>query len=111
MLIPPAGVGANVGPQMHAWGVEPTKEGLASSVLSLHEVDRSGRGLVVDRLHPLFRKGARVFDRLFSNFAEPRIQGWIVRISCLALEHAARTKFRQICRVFRVVRQLGLLLR
>ena len=90
--------------------VEPAEERLARGVLALHEVDRGGRSLVVDRLHPLLGQRAGVLDRLLADLAEARIDRRIVLVGGLALEHAARAELLEIRRVLRIVGQLGFFL-
>ena len=92
VLVAAAMLGANVRAQVHARAVQPAEERLAGGVLALHVVDRGGGGLVVDRLHPLLGQRAGVFDRLLADLAEARIDGRIVLVGGLALEHAARTE-------------------
>ena len=87
-----------------------TEERLAGGMLPLHEVDGRGRGLVVDRLHALLGERAGVLDGLLADLAEARIDGGIVVVGRLALEHAARAELGEIGRVLRIVRQLRLFL-
>ena len=103
-------LGADVRAQVHARRVEPAEERLARRVLPLHEVDGRGRGLVVDRLHPLLGERAGVLDGLLADLAEARIDGRVVLVGRLALEHAARAELGEVRRVLRIVRQLRLLL-
>ena len=51
-----------MGEGMHAGGVHPGEERLARRVLALHEVDRGGRRLVVDRLHALAVERSGILD-------------------------------------------------
>ena len=110
VLVAAAMLGANVRPQVHAGRVEPAEERLASRLLPLHEIDGRGRGLVVDRLHPLLGQRAGVLDGLLADLAEARIDRRIVDVGRLALQHAARTELRQVGRILRIVRQLRLFL-
>ena len=103
-------LGADVRAQVHARAVEPAEERLARRVLALHEVDRRGRGFVVDRLHALLGQRAGVLDGLLADLAEARIDRGIVPVGGLAFEHAARAVFGEIGRVLRIVGQFRLLL-
>ena len=67
-------------------------------------------GLVVDRFHALLGERAGVLDGLLADLAEARIDGGVVLVGRLGLEHAARAELRAIGGVLRVVRQLRLLL-
>ena len=86
------------------------KKGLPRALLPLHVVDGRGGGLVVDRLHPLLGERAGVLDGLLADLAEARIDGGVVRVAGLALEHAARAELGEVGRVLRIVGQLGLFL-
>ena len=90
MRVAAAMIGANVGSQVHARGIEPAEERLARGLLPLHVVDGRGRCLVVDRLHALLGQRARVLDGLLADLAEARIDGGIVAVGCLAFQDAAR---------------------
>ena len=103
-------LGADVGAQVHAGRVEPAEERLARRVLPLHEVDRRGGGLVVDRLHALLGERAGVLDGLLADLAEARIDRGVVAVGRLALEHAARAELGAVGRVLRIVRQFRLFL-
>ena len=98
--ITPAMIGADVGTQMHARRVEPAEERLAGGLLSLHEVDGRGRGLVVDRLHPLLGQRTGILDGLLADLAEARIDRGIVAVGRLALQDAARTELGEIAGSF-----------
>ncbi len=103
-------LGADVRAQVHAGGVHPAEERLVRGMLALHVVDGGGGGLVVDSLHPLLGESASVFDGLFANFAEARIDGRVVHVGGFALEHAARAELGSVSRVLRIVGQLGFFL-
>ena len=90
--------------------VEPAEERLARGVLPLHEVDRRGGGLVVDRFHPLLGQRAGVLDGLLADLAEARVDGGVVLVGGLALQHAARAELGLVRRVLRIVGQLRLFL-
>jgi hypothetical protein len=79
-------------------------------MLALHVVDRRGGSFVVDRLHALLGERAGVFDGLFADLAEPRIDGGVVFVGRLALEDAARTELLPVVRILGTVRQPRLLL-
>ena len=110
VLVPAAVLGADVRAQVHARRVEPAEERLAGRLLPLHVVDGRGGGLVVDRLHPLLGERAGVLDGLLADLAEARIDGRVVLVGGLALEHAARAELGAVSRVLRIVGQLRLLL-
>ena len=103
-------LGADVRAQVHAGRVEPAEERLARRLLPLHEVDGGGRGLVVDRLHALLGQRAGVLDGLLADLAEARIDGRVVHVGRLALQHAARAELGAVGRVLRIVRQFRLFL-
>jgi hypothetical protein len=103
-------IGTHMGAQMHAGRVEPDEERLARRLLSLHVVDRRGRGLVVDGFHPLLGQRTGILDGLLADLAEPRIDRGIVAIGRLAPQHAARAELGAVGRVLRVIGQLRLLL-
>jgi hypothetical protein len=65
---------------MHPGRVPLKEEGTLSCHLALHEVDRGVHRLVVDCLHPLFGKRARVLDLLLTDLAPPRVDGRIVGV-------------------------------
>ena len=96
--------------QVHARRVEPAEERLARRLLALHEIDRRGRGLVVDRLHALLGERTGVLDGLLADLAEARIDRGIVAVGGLAFEHAARAELGEVGRVLRIVRQFRLFL-
>ena len=77
---------------VHAGRVEPAKERTVGLRLTPDKVDGSARGLIVNRLHALLGQRAGVFDGLFADAPEARIDGWIVTVSGSALEHAAWPK-------------------
>ena len=108
VLVAAAMLRPHVRAQVHARAVPPAEERLARGVLPLHVVDRGGGGFVVDRLHPLLGQRAGVLDRLLADLAEPRIDGRIVHVGGLALEHAARAELGAIGRVLRIVGQFRL---
>jgi len=95
---------------MHARAVPPAEERFVGLDLPLDEVDCSVGCLVVDRFHSLSGEWAGVLDGLHTDLAEARVDGGIIPVGCLGLEHAARTKFRSERRVLRIVGMLGLLL-
>ena len=103
-------LGSHVRAQVHARAVQPAEERLAGGLLPLHVVDGGGGGLVVDRLHPLLRERAGVFDRLLADLAEARVVGRVVHVGRLALEHAARAPLGLERRVLRIVGQFRLFL-
>ena len=103
-------LGPHVGAEVHPGAVVPDEEGLAGLDLALDEVDRRGRGLVVDRLHPLAGQRAGVLDGLLADLAEARIHGRVVLVRGLAAEHAARPEHLAELRVLRVIEELRLLL-
>ena len=103
-------LGADVGAQVHARRVVPDEERLARRVLALHEVDRRRRGLVVDGLHALLGQRAGVLDGLLADLAEAGIDGRVVDVGRLGLQHAARAELREVCRILRIVGKLRLLL-
>jgi hypothetical protein len=70
----------NVRPKVHACRIHPAEERLAGPNLAIHEVDRGGRGLVVDRFHALPRERTSIFDRLLSNAAPARLLCGIVDV-------------------------------
>ena len=86
------------------------KKGLPACLLALHVVDGRGGSLVVDRFHPFLGERAGVLDGLLADLAKPRIDGRVVLVSRLALEHAARAELVRYSRVLRIVGQLGLFL-
>ena len=96
--------------EVHARAVPPAEERLVGLRLPLDEVDRRVGGLVVDRLHPLFRERAGVLDRLLADLAEARVDGRIVPVAGGALEHAARSELGLERRILRIVGVLGLFL-
>src|SRR5215468_6908407 len=49
-------------PDVHAGGVPPYEEWLAVLDGLVHERERPGGDLLVDRFHPLFRKRTGIFD-------------------------------------------------
>ena len=110
VLVAATVLGADMGAQMHARRVKPAEEGLAGLLLTLHIVDGRGGGLVVDRFHPFLRERAGVLDGLFADLAKPRIDGGVILVGGLALEHAARAELGAVSRVFRIVGKLGLFL-
>ena len=110
VLVAAAVLGADVRAQVHARRVEPDEERLARGLLPLHEVDGRGRGLVVDRLHALLGERAGVLDGLLADLAEARIDGRIVLVGGLGLEHAARAELGAVGRVLRIVGQFRLFL-
>ena len=110
VLVSAAMLGADVRAQVHARRVVPDKERLVPGVLPLHEVDGRGRGLVVDRLHALLGERAGVLDGLLADLAEARIDGGVVLVGGLGLEHAARPELGAVRRVLRIVGQFRLFL-
>ena len=95
---------------MHACTVEPAEERLAGGLLSFHEVDGCGRGLVVDGFHPLLGQRPGIFDGLLADLAEAWIDRGIVAISRLAFQDAARTELGKVAWVLWIVRQFRLFL-
>src|SRR5262244_2515514 len=79
--------------EMHARAV-PAEERFVGLDLPLDEVYCSVGCLVVDRFHSLSGEWAGVLDGLHTDLAEARVDGGIIPVGCLGLEHAARTKFR-----------------
>ena len=79
-------------------------------MLPLHEIDRRGRGLVVDRLHALLGERAGILDGLLADLAEARIDRGIVAVGRLAFQHAARTELGEVGRILRIIRQFRLFL-
>src|ERR1700733_8214112 len=94
--------------QMHSRGVHPDEERLAGSRLTLDEIDRGTRGLVVDRFHALSGQRSGVFDLLFADPAKAWIDRWIIGVGRGAFEHAPRAEPRGkswilgIIRIFRI---------
>jgi len=78
-------IGANMRTQVHARAIEPAEERLARRLLTLHEIDRSGRCLVVDRLHALLGQRTGIFDGLLADLAGARIDRRVVPIGRRAL--------------------------
>ena len=74
---------------VHAGRVEPAKERTVGLRLTLDKVDGSARSLIVNRLHAFLGQRAGVFNGLFADAPEARIDGWIVTVGGSALEHAA----------------------
>ena len=79
-------------------------------MLAVDEVERRGRDLVVNGLHPLLGERSGVLDGLLADLAEPRIDGLVVLVRGLALEHPAGAESLLELGVFRVVRVLRLVL-
>ena len=103
-------LGPHVGAEVHPRAVVPDEERLAGLALALDEIDRRGRGLIVDRLHPLAGQRAGVLDGLLADLAPARVHGRVVLVRGLAPEHAAGTEHLTELRVLRVIEQLRLLL-
>src|SRR6185503_3444849 len=78
--------------EVHSGGIEPAEERPVRLRLTLDEVDGCGRGLVVDRLHALFRERPGVLDGLLANLAPARVMGRVVAIGGLAAQHTAWTE-------------------
>ena len=95
---------------MHVGEVHPDEGGLAGLVLALDEVDGARGDVVVDRLHPLLGQRTGVLAHLLADLAEARIDGRIVLVRGLAVQHAARAELGAEGRVLRIVRQLRLFL-
>ena len=112
--LPPAGLAEalrlRVRPEVHVGEVHPEEERLVGLRLPLHEVDGAGGGVVVDRLHPLLRQRPGILDRLLADLAEPRVNGRVVHVRGLAVEHAARAVLLAEGRVLGIVAKLGLFL-
>ena len=70
------------------------KNGLPAVGLPLDVVDGRVRRLVVDRLHPLLGQRPGVLDRLLADAAESRVDGRVVLVGGLALQHAAGAEHR-----------------
>src|SRR5271157_6013096 len=81
---------ANMGKYVHARGIHPREERFVRLGLTSHEVYGSGSSFVVDRFHPLAVKRSGILDRLFADAAPMRLDGWIVGLARLGVEHAAR---------------------
>src|SRR5689334_20473605 len=95
---------------MHACGVEPAKERYVRPRLTLHELDRGPRGLVVHGLHSLPGERAGVLDRLFPDASPARLLGWIVSIRRLAAQDPARIVCLPECRIAGIGAHFRLLL-
>src|ERR1700733_3441852 len=85
---------------MHACGVHPGKERLACLCLPGHEVDCSGDGFVVDRLHALGSERSGVFASLSAYSSPMRLLGRVVSVGCLATKNAARRSDTRKRRIF-----------
>ncbi len=84
--------------EVHARAVPPREPGLAGFLLPLDEVRSGGDGLIVDRLHALFRQRTCVFDGL-----APFAVGF-------ALDHAAWAELLPEFRVLGIIAVFRLLL-
>src|SRR5262245_6996569 len=95
---------------MHAGRVEPAEKRLSLSGLALHEVDRGGRRLIVDCLHPQASERSGVFDRLPTNSPPALMHGRVVSLAREALEHASRSILLTERRIPRIVEEFRLFL-
>src|SRR5262245_36553079 len=94
--------------QVHVGGIYPDEEGLAGLALALDEVHGARGDVVVDRLHALLRQRTRVLAYLAADPAEARVDGRVVLVRRLAIEHAARSVLGAVSRILRIVGELGL---
>ncbi len=97
--------------RVHVGEVDPDEERLAALRLPFDVVGRSLRDVVVDRFHPLLGQRAGVFDRLFADAAEARVDGGVIAVGGFAIQHAARSVLGAELGVLRIVGQLRLLFR
>ena len=81
---------------------------LVGRLLPLDEIGGGRHELVVAGLHPLLGQRAGVLDGLLADLAEARIHRRIVLVGGLAVQHAARAKFGEEGRVFRIIGQFRL---
>jgi len=95
---------------MHARRVEIAEPGAPLLGLTLHEVDRTGQELLVDRLHALGVQGTCVFDDLLADLPEGFIDRIVVFVSRPTFQHPARTELLAKIGILWIVRILGLLL-
>src|SRR5262245_5337011 len=97
-------------PHMHARRVEIAEPRAPLLGLALHEVDRTGQELLVDRLHALGVQGTCVLDDLLAHAPEGFIDRIVVLVNCPAFQHPARTEFFATVGILWIVRILRLLL-
>ena len=98
----------NVRSEMHGGRVVPEEERLVGFGLFLHPRQRALGDLFVHRLHALLRQRTRIFNRLLADAPPARVDGRIVCVGRLAMEHAARPKHFLKLGVLRVVGQFRL---
>ena len=76
--------------QVHVRGVHPHEERRLGVVLAADEVQRGGRGLVVDGLHPLLGQRPGVLDALLADASVLGLLGRIVGVGRPRADHAPR---------------------
>ncbi len=97
-----------VSAKVHMGEVHPNEGRFASLVLPLDELHCPRSDVIVNGFHPLFGQWTRVLAHLLANLAEAWINGRIILVRGLAVQHATRAELGEKRRVLWIVGQFRL---
>src|SRR5450631_3826433 len=101
-------LGTQSRPDVHAGRIVPEEERLVCTNRSVHEIERCGEQLLLNRFHALLCEWSGILDGLLPDHPEAWIHHRVIFIGGAAVQHAARAKLRAEFGRLRIVWLFGL---